>query len=100
VGYKEIKLLNKSLLETAPFNDVTMKFLEVLAENKRLIYIKQIAIKYQKLYQQFNKEEKITIISAEPLSAKQQSEVLAALTANPANSGKQFSIEFKVDALI
>jgi len=77
-----------------------MKFLEVLAENKRLIYIKQIAIKYQKLYQQFNKEEKITIISAESLSAKQQSEVLAALKSNPANSGKQFSIEFKVDALI
>jgi F0F1-type ATP synthase delta subunit len=50
VGHKEIKLLNKALLETAPFNDVTMKFLEVLAENKRLIYIKQIAIKYQKLY--------------------------------------------------
>jgi len=71
VGPKEIKLLNKSLLETASFNDVTMKFLEVLAENKRLIYIKQIAIKYQKLYQQFNKEEKITIISAEALSAKQ-----------------------------
>lgn len=71
MGPKEIKLLNKSLLETASFNDVTMKFLEVLAENKRLIYIKQIAIKYQKLYQQFNKEEKITIISAEALSAKQ-----------------------------
>jgi F-type H+-transporting ATPase subunit O len=46
VGPKEIKLLNKALLETAPFNDTTMKFLEVLAENKRLIYIKQIAIKY------------------------------------------------------
>lgn len=50
VGHKEIKLLNKALLETAPFHETTMKFLEVLAENKRLIYIKQIAIKYQKLY--------------------------------------------------
>ncbi len=77
-----------------------MKFLEVLAENKRLVYIRQIAIKYQKLYQQFNKEEKITIISAEPLSTKQQSEVLAALKANPANGEKQFSIEYQVDALI
>jgi F0F1-type ATP synthase delta subunit len=45
-----------------------MHFLVVLAENKRLIYIKDIASKYQKLYQQFNKEEKITIISADPLS--------------------------------
>ena len=51
VGQKEIKLLNNALRETAPFNETTMKFLEVLAENKRLIYIKEIAIKYQKLYQ-------------------------------------------------
>jgi ATP synthase F1 delta subunit len=100
VGPKEIKLLNKALLETAPFHETTMKFLEVLAENKRLIYIKVIASKYQKLYQQFNKEEKITIISAEALSSKQQSEVLAALKANPNNIDKQFSIEYKVDHLI
>jgi F0F1-type ATP synthase delta subunit len=77
-----------------------MKFLEVLAENKRLIYIKEIAKKYQKLYQQFNKEEKITIISAEPLTASQQTEVLAALKANPNNTDKQFSIEYKVDKVI
>ncbi len=77
-----------------------MKFLEVLAENKRLIYIKEIAKKYQKLYQQFNKEEKITIISAEPLTTSQQTEVLAALKANPNNTDKQFSIEYKVDKVI
>lgn len=71
VGAKEIKLLNQALLETAPFTEVTTHFLTVLAENKRLIYIKEIAGKYQKLYQQFNKEEKITIISAEPLTASQ-----------------------------
>jgi len=50
VGQKEIKLLNKALMETAPFHESTMKFLEVLAENKRLIFIKGIAVKYQKLY--------------------------------------------------
>jgi F0F1-type ATP synthase delta subunit len=58
------------LLETASFNDVTIHFLVVLAENKRLVSIQQIASKYQKLYQQFNKEEKITIISAEELNAR------------------------------
>jgi len=42
-----------------------MKFLVILAENKRLVYIKGIAERYIKLYQQFHKEEKITIISAE-----------------------------------
>jgi len=40
------------------------------------------------LYQQFNKEEKIMIISAEDLSASEQNEVLVALQANPQNSGK------------
>jgi F0F1-type ATP synthase delta subunit len=46
VGHKEIKLLNKALLETASFHEVTIHFLTVLAENKRLIYIKDIAGKY------------------------------------------------------
>jgi len=77
-----------------------MHFLVVLAENKRLIYIKEIASKYQKLYQQFNKEEKITIISAEELNSKQQSEVLSALQANPQNTGKAFTIEYQIDASI
>jgi len=44
-----------------------MKFLEVLAENKRLVFINEIAAKYAKLYSEFNKEEKITIISASVL---------------------------------
>lgn len=79
VGHKEIKLLNKALLETASFNDITIHFLTVLAENKRLIYIKDIAGKYQKLYQQFNKEEKITIISSETLTETQKDQVLKAL---------------------
>jgi len=65
VGMKEIKAFNQALQDTgAEFNAVTIKFIEVLAENKRLMFIKEITEKYQKLYQQFNKEEKITIISA------------------------------------
>ena len=97
VGLKEIKLLNNALLETASFHETTIHFLTVLAENKRLIYIKDIAGKYQKLYQQFNKEEKITIISAETLTSEQQSQVLKALQANPQNAGKAFTIEYSVD---
>ena len=77
-----------------------MKFLEVLAENKRLTYIRGIADRYQKLYQAFNKEEKITIISADSLNSSEQSEVLAALKANPTNEGKEFTLDFTVDATI
>jgi len=68
VGIREINMLNAALKETAPFSETTLKFLQVLAENKRLIYIQEIAEKYEKLYQEFNKEEKITIISAEELN--------------------------------
>ena len=50
VGTKEIKLFNKGLREFADFNDVTMRFIEVLAENKRLMFIKEISEKYAKLY--------------------------------------------------
>lgn len=74
--------------------------MEVLAENKRLIYISGIAKRYQKLYQQFNKEEKITIISAETLDSAEQQEVLIALQSNPQNDGKEFTLDFTVDPAI
>jgi F0F1-type ATP synthase delta subunit len=73
VGMKEIKAFNQGLADTgADFSPVTIRFIEVLAENKRLMYIKEVTEKYQKLYQQFNKEEKITIISAHKLSGEEE----------------------------
>ena len=77
-----------------------MKFLEILAENKRLTFISGIAERYIKLYKTLNKEEKITIISAEPLSSDEQGEVLSALKANPENAGKEFTLEFTIDETI
>lgn len=47
----------------ADFHPLTIHFLEILAESKRLVYIKGISERYLKLYAQVNKEEKITIIS-------------------------------------
>lgn len=64
------------------------------------MFIKEIAEKYQKLYQQFNKEEKITIISAYQLSKVEEDQVLQALKANPQNQGKEFVLEFKIDGNI
>jgi len=100
IGIKEIAKFNQALTSVGDFHPLTMKFLEVLAENKRLTYIRDIADRYQKLYQQFNKEEKITIISAETLNSSEQSEVLAALKANPQNEGKEFTLDFTVDPTI
>lgn len=39
VGLKEISELNKVLLSVAPFHEVTMHFLTILAENKRLVFV-------------------------------------------------------------
>jgi F-type H+-transporting ATPase subunit delta len=100
VGIREITLFNKSLQELGDFHPLTIKFLEVLAENKRLVYISAIAERYQKLYQQFNKEEKINIISAQPLSSSEQDEVVQALKSNPQNAGKEFTLDFTVDSAI
>ncbi len=100
VGLKEIKLFNSSLQEAGDFDKVTLRFIEVLAENKRLMFIKEVAEKYGKLYQQFNKEEKITVISAYRLSQDEENQVLRSLKANPQNQGKEFVIEFKVDETI
>jgi ATP synthase F1 delta subunit len=101
VGVKEIKAFNQSLKDTgADFSPVTLRFIEILAENKRLMFIEEITEKYQKLYQQFNKEEKITIISAYKLSSDEEGQVLNALKSNPQNQGKEFVLEFKIDESI
>lgn len=100
VGKKEIDAFNESLKSVGTFHPLTIKFLEILAENKRLTFISGIADRYVKLYKTLNKEEKITIISAEPLSSDEQGEVLSALKANPLNAGKEFTLDFTVDATI
>lgn len=64
------------------------------------MYLKDIAEKYSRLYMQFNREEKITVISAYVLSAEEQKQVLSALKANPQNQGKEFVIEYKVEEAI
>lgn len=100
VGKYEMRQFNESLQSVGTFNPLTIKFLEVLAEGKRLTYIKGIVDRYIKLYKTLNKEEKITIISAETLDSGEQDEVLSALKANPLNAGKEFTLEFTIDATI
>merc|ERR1712195_162923 len=73
VGKVQIAQLNAALTETAPFQPLTLRFLEVLAENKRLIYLREIADKYAKLYGEFNNQ------------------------ANPTNAGKEIEITYKVN---
>ena len=100
VGAKEVAQLCVGLKECAPFCDTTMKFIQVLGENSRLVFIKEIADRYSKLYAEVNKEEKVTIISATELTADQRSEILAALKANPQNEGKEFTVVYEIDDTI
>ena len=50
VGSKEINLFNASLKSLGDFHPTTIRFLEVLAENKRLVFLSGIADRYVKLY--------------------------------------------------
>ena len=96
----DVKQIIQSLNQMGSFQPATFKFMEVLAENKRLVFLKDVCANYQKLYQQFNREEKITIISAQKLTNEQERQVHDALKANPQNAGKEFVIDYKVDASI
>ena len=49
---------------------------------------------------EFNKEEKVTIISAKELTDSQKADVLAALQANPQNQGKEFTVDYEIDETI
>lgn len=100
MGANEMAQMNAILAETVKVCSTTTKFLNVLAENKRLNFLSEIADKYCKLYQAQNKEEKITIISAKELTSDQRNQVVAALQANPSNEGKQFTIEYEIDDTI
>ncbi len=100
IGNREINAFNDALRSIGDFNDVTYKFIKVCSDCKRFMYINDIAKKYLKLYQLFNMEQKITIISAEDLNESQKSDVLAALQSNPRNEGMEFILEFQIDDTI
>jgi ATP synthase F1 delta subunit len=100
LSVKQIKVLNDALSEVGDIQPLTSRFIEVLCENKRLVDLNIISTKYQKYYKDLNREEKITITSAEELDEGKKDDVLSALKANPDNEGKQFILEFKVDNTI
>jgi F-type H+-transporting ATPase subunit O len=100
IGKRESDALIESLREIGTFSKVTERIIVVMIENQRFKFIKKIADHYQKLYQTFNKEEKITIISAADLDAGQKKQVQEALKQNPQNQGKEFVIEYQVDGAI
>ena len=61
------------------------------------MFINEFSKKYIKLYLLLTKEEKITILSAYPLSKDQKNDVQNALLANKENEGKTFIIDYEVN---
>jgi F-type H+-transporting ATPase subunit O len=79
------------------FCKTTVKFCELLGKNKRFMYINEIAKKYCRSYLLLTKEEKISIIAAQELTAQEKADVKNALESNPENEGKIFIIDYSVN---
>jgi len=79
------------------FCETTLKFCDLVGKNKRFMYINEIAKKYIRTYLMLTKEEKITIISAQELTASEKDQVKHALMSNPDNEGKTFIIDYSVN---
>ena len=98
ISVKGFHTISSELKKAGDLNDITIKFLELLVNNKRLKELPDIADKYFKLYNVMNKEEKIVIISAHELNSSEKEEVLQALKV--AHPGQSFNLEFKEDSTI
>jgi F-type H+-transporting ATPase subunit delta len=84
--------------KSADFTNSTIAFIDLLGQNKRFMFIKEIAEKYIKNYNLLSKEEKIKIVSAHELSQSQREQVKNALQENPQNKGKSFVIDYETNS--
>jgi F-type H+-transporting ATPase subunit O len=82
----------------AGLNPLTVDFLSTLIDNKRLDILPKVLDKYVEFYRILNKEENITIISAEELSSEQRERVRESL--QQANKGVTFTLKFEIDPTI
>ena len=95
---KDFAPINNELKRVGDLQDLTHRFLEVLVNNERLPDLPHIVEKYIKLYNVMNKEEKVTIISAEELSREEKKQVQDAL--GQGFKGTQFTTDFQIDTSI
>ena len=92
---KDFAPINDELKRVGDLDQLTHRFLDVLVKNERLPDLPSIVEKYIKLYNVMNKEEKVTIISAEELSREEKKQVQDAL-----GQGAQFTPEYQIDPSI
>jgi len=82
----------------AGLNTLTIDFLSTLIDNKRVDLLPKILDKYVEFYRILNKEENITIISAEELSNEERERVRDSL--QKSNKGVNFTLKFEIDPTI
>lgn len=100
LNVSQLNSFSESIKECADFSKTTMSFLDLLARNKRYMYINEIAKKFIRAYHMLSKEEKITIISATELNSEERQRIKEALLANPENEGKTFIIDYTINSSI
>lgn len=96
----QVNSFSEEVAKCGQLTSTTLKFLDLLAKNKRFMFIHEIAKKYIRSYLMLTKEEKISIISAQELSEEEKNEVKKALADNPENVGKTFIIDYSVNPSI
>lgn len=88
----------QSLYQGLELNKVTQDFLDTLIENKRVQELPKVLDKYVDYYKILNKEENITIISAQELNENDKKRVVEALKTS--QKGVTFTLKYKVDPAI
>jgi len=88
----------EELTNIADLQPLTVDFFHTLIDNKRLDILPKILDKYVEYYRILNKEENITIITAEELSNQDRERVREAL--QQANKGVTFTLKFELEPTI
>lgn len=78
-------------------HEIIFRLLEVLADNKRINLLREVALKYIVKYEQIKGEDVAYVTTAVPLSSDLEKKILSEVTDM---TGKKVAIENKVDASI
>jgi len=95
---KEQLTVFQSLFDGLEFHEVTKNFLEALIDNKRVSELPKVLDKYIDYYRILNKEENITILSAQELQENDKKKVVEAL--KKSQKGVNFTLKYKIDSTI
>jgi F-type H+-transporting ATPase subunit O len=92
-----LNLVNSPLTSWVYDPNYSHNCIDTLIENKRLDLLPKVIDKYVEYYRILNREENITIISAEELSEDDRSKVHDAL--KKSHAGVNFTLKFQVNEI-